>query len=146
MTKNIYKIASVQDAIYKILNSNNFSESTVLELIGILSNMISENISPNDIKRKYNLSIKNPTDMFKNILGIKIRSQKEYFEYIRSNRSISESKTSYWKDCSFKFDVYTYPNIMGFELLSQYTFSSPQTRKPNSVYLHRDHMVSIAYG
>jgi len=51
------------------------------------------------------------------------------------------SKRTYYIACKFKFDVFCQPNIPGYELLFEETFST-DIRKG----IHRDHMVSVNYG
>ena len=142
--KNFYSLIRNTRTILNI-HDREITYSDVKDLKDVIYNDIwFLNLSPSQIAKKYSIKSQSFHVFISKTLGLTLRSHSEAMKLL--SKPESDPKTSYWKDCSFKFDVYTYPNIMGFELLSQYTFSSPQTRKPNSVYLHRDHMVSIAYG
>ena len=58
----------------------------------------------------------------------------------------SLSKESYKYFCRFKFNIWDYPQIPGYELLKTYKFSTPQNKEPGQLYLHRDHRISIEFG
>lgn len=58
----------------------------------------------------------------------------------------SLSKESYKYFCRFRFNVWDYPQIPGYDLLEMYSFSTPQNKIPGSSYLHRDHRISVEYG
>lgn len=109
-----------------------------------------DNLSPFDINIKFNLGYANSTLAvhISKTFDIKLKSTKEgtinYFR--KNNKIITDERKLYWKNCQFSFSPYKEPNILGYDLLKDYTFSNPQSKEPNKKYLHRDHMVSIAYG
>lgn len=138
----------IREAIENILNTDEMTEESLMKLKETLNYMISElNMSPNDIKKKYDLSVVNPTDMFKNTLKIKIKSLKKAVNnyFIQNNMNLTDEKELYWKRCAFQFDPFVEPNIVGYDLLFTHSFTKSKSGY-DPYALHRDHMISIFYG
>ena len=82
--------------------------------------------------------------MFIKRLGIKLRTISEANKnYNYKNERNSSLKEQYKKDCNFKFDPYSYPNIPGYNLLLEKGIYHP-SKNLNGVC--RDHILSKEYG
>jgi hypothetical protein len=103
-----------------------------------------ENLSPEQIKTKLNFPHKNFNSFLTTGLGIKTKSGKEGVRNYcaQQGRLITDEKSLYWQNCQFTFNVFDYPKIIGYELLSIHKFA----HKDNPMGLNRDHMISIRYG
>lgn len=80
----------------------------------------------------------------------KITTNSKFCSVKCSNRYLKEKKDKerteyeqYYFDCSFKFNVYEYPNIFNLELLNKYGWYHP-VKNPNGI--SRDHKFSISEG
>ena len=65
------------------------------------------------------------------------------YSAIRAKRT---AITNYRGECSFKFNLATYPDEFDFALVTQYGWYSAKNRGNNSGGVSRDHMVSVRYG
>ena len=149
MTSSIYTLSKRQISICsKILNQLVIQYDDYLKVRDILNTHLHiENKSPREINQLYNLNYRDFGGVIKYHFNIRLKSLKEAQQNTARQKSINyDFKAKYWKECSFSFDVFLFPNIPGYELLKEYSFSRPQEKDPNYVYLHRDHMVSIKYG
>lgn len=104
-----------------------------------------ENRSCREIQELYNIKSSNFSSFIKDCLKVPLKtlSQATRSYYDKQNRSITDEKKLYYKQCQFKFDPYRYSFIPGFQLLKEHGIYHP-TSNPTGVC--RDHMVSKAFG
>ena len=80
---------------------------------------------------------------------IKCKISGEMF-YSKTVKQISDSakteKRLYREKCSFKFDVYKYPEEFDIQLLKIYGWYSAKNKGDNFEGCARDHMISVSYG
>ena len=155
MSNNIYP--KTKHSIIKhtkiFLNLNETHDVTyddVYEFKLLINSLLyDKNLSPLEISKKYNLNPNYNFSLFlSKCLGVKLRSCRDAtnrYNYV-NNKSITDEKLKYKNACKFKFSPWDEPKIIGYDLLSKYTFCKSQNQKPNTNYLHRDHMISISYG
>lgn len=129
-----------------ILNTDeSITEEHVSKVRQIILNHMDNGMSPTDIKKMYSIEYTDFGMFIKKCLGLKILSTKDavnnYFRKI--GRSLTDAKKIYQKDCSFKFDPYSLPDIPGYNLLLELGIYHP-INNPNGVC--RDHMLSVEYG
>lgn len=147
------KITSVTDGQYricsKILQKDKITHDDFIYTKNLLYKHIHEdNLSPREINEKYNLGYKDFGCPLKHNFKIKLKSLKEAMDNYRYKNNIisTDEKELYRKNCQFNFNPYQETKIIGYELLEKYSFSTPQNKEKGKLYLHRDHMVSVAYG
>jgi hypothetical protein len=104
-----------------------------------------DNMSPNDLAESIGSKHRNFSSFVKSTLGIPLKTISDsLINYsINNGRGRTDDREVYWAECRFKFDVFMYPQIPGYELLSQFEFYNSVTNKNG---LNRDHMISISYG
>lgn len=149
MTNDIYILSKKQIMICsKILNQSIINYDDFLNVKEILFNHLHiENISPREINDLYKLNYKDFGGVIKYHFNIKLKSLMEAQQNTARKKITNDDiKKSYWRECSFSFDVFSFPCIPGYELLQKYSFSRPQEKDPLKSYIHRDHMISIKYG
>lgn len=108
-----------------------------------------EKLSPSEFVTKFSIKDNRLQKYFGNFLeeiGIVRRTRKEavnnFFE--KTGKLITDEKELYWKKSKFLFDVYKFPNIIGYDLLTKNMgWYHP---KNNPTGIQRDHMLSISYG
>lgn len=111
----------------------------------IENHLFVENLSPAEIKTKYQLQYTDFGMFIKASLGIKLKSTRDaVINYNRKNgKEITNEKLLYQKQCQFNFDPYSVPQIPGYNLLLELGTYHP-TNNPNGIC--RDHIVSVEYG
>ena len=116
------------------------TEDHVEKMKYIINKHIDENKSPSEIAEIYNIKHSNFSAFLRSI-GIKLKSVKESINIsnIKRGRIVTDEKTKFFNECSFKFDPYSYPEIPGYELLIQHGIYNSTTNK-NGVC--RDHILS----
>ena len=55
-------------------------------------------------------------------------------------------RTQYKRDCSFRFNVYTFPDEFDLSLITEHGWYSPSNKKNNLYGISRDHMISRTFG
>jgi len=102
-------------------------------------------LSPANIKKLYNIDYTDFGMFIKKCLGLSIKNSKEAVNnfYIQNNRSKTDQKELYKKQCQFTFNPYSIREIPGYHLLLELGIYHPLLN-PNGVC--RDHMISIEYG
>lgn len=130
-----------------VLNKgDDITETDLEQTRKIISDLIHlENLSPTDIKNKYDLQYTDFGSFLKSCLGIQLKSLKDAVNnYNRSiGRIITDDKLLYRKECAFKFNIADYPNLIGFDDFLKYGIFNTKT---NTIGMCRDHIVSIEYG
>lgn len=137
ISKKHYGLIKVCKKILNLKDDHQVSVEDVEKIKQIIESLLVSN-SPREINDMFNLNHSNFTMFISKSLKIKSRSRKE----ARCLHSITTEQQKYRQECQFKFDVYRYPNIPGFQLLSNNDWYS----KNNRTGLQRDHMLSISYG
>lgn len=125
---------------------DDISYDDVCQVKQIIENyLFVENLSPTDIKNKYQLQYTDFGMFLKRSLEIKLKSTKDAVinYYRRSGKIVTDDKLLYQKFCQFNFDPYSIPVIPGYHLLLQFGIYHPNNN-PNGIC--RDHIVSIEYG
>lgn len=104
-----------------------------------------DNLSPSEIKSKYQIDYTDFGMYIKKSLGIKLKSTKDAINdfYRKSGSSVTDEKLVYKKLCQFNFDPYTIPEISGYELLLERGIYHPVD---NPDGMCRDHIMSVEYG
>jgi hypothetical protein len=133
------------------------NEKVSKKLMGrILSNEIKEKMSLNhgrywEGKKRENIKGYNNSSKYKGILTAK--SCKKCGEkcsilvYGSICDSCKGSYRVYRESCSFKFNVFNYPDLFDLSLIEKYGIYSPKNSKnPNLKGISRDHRISIKYG
>lgn len=157
MTSSIYEVVPKRKTsiirntkiILNLPNEHIVTNYDVDQMKVIIFNHINiDNLSPFEIAKKYNIKTKSYHIFISKTLGIKLKSCKDAANnYLQQNkRNITDERKLYNKNCQFNFSPYQEENILGYDLLKDYTFSKPQNKIAGKKYLHRDHMVSISYG
>ncbi len=102
------------------------------------------NQSPTQIKNELGIEYSDFGTFIRVCLGIPTKNSKAAVNNFmqQSGKAITDELLVYRKACAFTFDVYKLPKIQGYELLKTHKFQ--QLNNGNSI--HRDHMVSVAYG
>lgn len=139
--RNLIKISKI------ILDQNeDISWSDIGKVKNIIYRLLNEEkLSPNDIKRKYNIQYSDFGMFIKNSLGLELRSLSNAVKnyYIQHNKHKTSEKALYKDQCQFQFNPYQYKNILGYNLLLSNGLFHPINR-PNGMC--RDHIISIEYG
>lgn len=120
-----------------------FSDIETLKRI-ISDHLNVDNLSPQQINDLYGLGYKGFHSVITRMLDMPIKSKKDAMinRSVQNGTRTTDQKKLYKLECKFDFCPYNEPQILGYELLSTYTFT--KCGGPNS--LHRDHMYSIADG
>lgn len=129
-------ILNVDETIY---------QSHIFKLSEIILEHLKSGMSPNDIKNHYKINYSDFGMFIKSSLKIKLKSYSEsvnnYFTKI--GRKVTDEKSLYFKQCSFKFDPYSMPELPGYELLLK--FGIYHSVK-NKFGVCRDHIISKENG
>lgn len=133
------------------IDTNHITFDQISKVKIIIQNEYDSGLSPSMISKKYKISHSNFSMFLHQTLKINLKDfaasyNSGYRKHKHKSKNNKNLKKLYYKECQFKFSPYQEPNIIGFDLLSKYSFSKPQNKEPNTTYLHRDHMVSISYG
>lgn len=140
----IKKVLNKPDT-YLPIHEDFYKTKSILE-----KNINIDNMSSNDINLFYKLGYSYSTMSvhLSKTFNIKLKSPKDgRINYLKKNNLLSsDDYYNYRKECRFSFSVYNEPNIISYELLKTYKFSTPQNKLPNELYIHRDHMYSVSDG
>ena len=149
--KNNYAIIKIIKIILNLDENHIVTFSDFYKTKTIIFNHIYlDNMSAMEINRYYNIGYKNSTLglHIKNTFDIKLRNNTEASILYRKNNNTLKTvdKEIYIEKCKFKFSPWTEYKIEGYDLLKSYEFCKQQNQDKNKSYIHRDHMISIAYG
>ena len=130
----------------KLLSIDRDITSDDVELLKTkIQSHIDDGLSPADIKKIYSIEYTDFGMFIKNCLKMKIRTVKDSINnfYKKNNRSITDDKLLYKKQCAFKFDPYSISEIPGYGKLLNLGIYHP-INNPKGVC--RDHIVSVEFG
>lgn len=141
--KEKHSIIRICKIVLKINRDINFDDVCLLKTK--IQEHLDSGMSPADIKKFYSIKYTDFGMFIKKCLGMKIYSVKDAVNnfYRKNNRSNTDEKQIYKKQCDFKFDPFSIPEIPGYALLQKFGVYHP-INNPNGVC--RDHMVSIEFG
>lgn len=120
------------------------TDDHVESLTSIMSDHLSNNLSPSKIAKLYNLDYSDFGMFLKTSLGLKLKpvSEANKIYAIHSGIAITDEKKKYQKQCRFRFNIYQYPDMLGYPSLLQYGVYN----KNNVTGVSRDHMFSVEEG
>lgn len=132
-------------ALHRVINKELLLYSDVYEFRKMIIKLLHEDLlPPKEIASRLHIEYSDFGMFIKKCLGVHLmdvaKSVKNYNK--RVGRSSTDSKSQYYKDCNFTFNVYDYPTIPGYEKLLELGFYSHKNK--NGVC--RDHMISKEYG
>lgn len=132
-------------ALHRVINKEILLYSDVYEFRKMIIKLLHEDLlPPKEIASRLHIEYSDFGMFIKKCLGVHLmdvaKSVKNYNK--RVGRSSTDSKSQYYKDCNFTFNVYDYPTIPGYEKLLELGFYSHKNK--NGVC--RDHMISKEYG
>jgi hypothetical protein len=103
------------------------------------------NLSPNQIAHKFSIQHTNFAMFIKNCLKIQLKDVRTAVRNtkLQMGKTITDGKKLYHKECQFRFNPYSEPRILNFELTKSHKWYHPVTNKNG---ITRDHMLSICDG
>lgn len=146
ISKKKYKLIEFVKFILGLHINHTVTENDVNKVKNIIHNhLYIDNLSPSDIKRKYNIEYTDFGMFIKKCLGLKLRNIKQGVNnyYTVSGKAVTDAKIIYKKNCKFKFDPFSITSIPGYDLLlARGVYNS----RYNLNGVDRDHMLSVEYG
>lgn len=128
-----------------LTKSSDITYNDVSLVKNIIQEKLNNGMSPNEIKKFYNIDYSDFGMFLKKSLGLQLKSNRDanINTAIKNGSRITNLKLIYKQNCNFNFDPYAYPDIPNYNLLLTHGMYHP-VNNPKGV--SRDHMVSKEYG